>query len=144
MEAILQENAPAIASLEDYSNAQKMMEVDEYFNAPKVKATEDPLKYWMRKATKFPTLARLARRYLSIPASSVYSERLFSEFGNVYDRRRSRLKPDTAKRIVFLHHNLPRFNNAGRKPMLAEKNVPEEDNELAMEELKLEEDEYDD
>jgi hypothetical protein len=63
-------------------------------------------------ATQFPTLAKLARKYLATPASSVYSERLFSEYGNIYEEKRSRLLPQTGEKILFLHHNLHRLNSA--------------------------------
>jgi hypothetical protein len=37
----------------------------------------DPLMWWKRKQHEYPHLARLARRVLAIPASSVTVERLF-------------------------------------------------------------------
>ena len=51
-------------------------------------------------------LARLARRYLSAPPSSVFSERLFSEAGNLYEQKRNRLLPKTVEKLLFLHYNL--------------------------------------
>ncbi len=47
--------------------------------------TLDPLKWWAENAQLFPQLSTLAIRYLSAPASTVYSERLFSEAGNKYE-----------------------------------------------------------
>ena len=51
-------------------------------------------------------LARLARRYLSALPSSVFSERLFSEAGNLYEQKRNRLLPKTVEKLLFLHYNL--------------------------------------
>jgi len=51
-------------------------------------------------------LVRLARRYLSAPPSSVFSERLFSEAGNLYEQKRNRLLPKTGEKLLFLHYNL--------------------------------------
>ena len=64
----------------------------------------------------YPTLALLARKYLAVPASSVYSERLFSEYGNLYEKKRSRIRPAIAEKVLFLHHNWRRAENNGRKP----------------------------
>ena len=47
----------------------------------------------------------LAQKVLGTPASSVYSERLFSEYGNIYESTRSRLLPKTSEKMLFLHHN---------------------------------------
>ena len=65
--------------------------------------------FWreQEKRDRFPTICKLARKLLATPASSVYSKRLFSEFGNVYESKRSRLLPGRAENIVFCHHNLP-------------------------------------
>ncbi len=47
----------------------------------------------------------LAQSYLSIPATSVPAERVFSTAGNVITKKRNRLSPDTAEMIIFLHEN---------------------------------------
>ena len=39
--------------------------------------SDDPLQYWAIKQTVYPDLARLAAKYLALPASSVPVERLF-------------------------------------------------------------------
>ena len=37
----------------------------------------DPLAWWKMHDGQFPTIAKLARKYLAIPASSATSERVF-------------------------------------------------------------------
>ena len=39
----------------------------------------------LRRFSQCPNITKLARRYLATPISSVYSERLFSEMGQVYE-----------------------------------------------------------
>jgi len=39
----------------------------------------NPLLWWKKHATEFPTIARMARDYLAIPATSVSVERVFSK-----------------------------------------------------------------
>ena len=74
-------------------------------------------KMWVsyKKNNVYPTLAALARKYLCVPASSIYSERLFSEYNGLYEKKRSRIKPDCAEQVLFLHHNWERVESNGRK-----------------------------
>ena len=57
---------------------------------------------------EFPNLAKLARKFLATPPSSVYSERAFSELGNIYGDNRTSLTPERGDKLLFLHHNLRR------------------------------------
>lgn len=84
-------------------------EVDRYAVTPTVERCKDPLSFWKEEKSIYPTIAKVVRRYLSCPASSVYSERLFSEAGNVFEEHRARLLPRNGEHLLFLHHNLPRF-----------------------------------
>ena len=63
--------------------------------------------FWRSQRNGLPTLYKMALKHLSIPASSIYSERLFSEFGNLYEKKRSRLLPKNSSKMLFLHHNYP-------------------------------------
>jgi len=51
-------------------------------------------------------VASVARRLLSVPATSVASERLFSKAGDVISKKRNQLAPSKADRIIFLMDNL--------------------------------------
>ena len=50
-------------------------------------------------------MARLAKQYLSIQATEVASERIFSTAGGVLTKLRSQLDPGTVDAIIFLHKN---------------------------------------
>lgn len=49
-----------------------------------------------------PKLATWAKKYLSAAVSSVYSERLFSEAGNIYEKKHKGIFPEnTEERFIF-------------------------------------------
>ena len=50
----------------------------------------------------YPTLARLANKYLAIPASSAASEHVFLAAGNVVTKKRNKLGDDTVDALAFL------------------------------------------
>ena len=70
-----------------------------------ISLNEDPAKWWQLHKSGLPILAQLARKYLSIPATSVPSERLFSNAGNHITAKRIRLAPDLVNKFLFLKRN---------------------------------------
>lgn len=81
-----------------------------YYKLPIIDRDAEPIGWWNDNQNIFPSLSSIARKYLSSSASSVYSERLFSEIGNIYTDNRSRLSSDNAEKLLFIHHNLKRIN----------------------------------
>lgn len=73
---------------------------------PCIDPAEDVLKWWQRHQGQYPTLAKLAQKYLAIPATSAPSERIFSIAGLTLNNRRLSLHPSKVDKLVFLHHNL--------------------------------------
>jgi hypothetical protein len=67
--------------------------------------TADPLKWWKENEARFRTISILARKYLSIPATSAPSERVFSLAGSICNRRRASLSPEHLNALVFLNAN---------------------------------------
>ena len=70
-----------------------------------MKAGNFPFVYWKDKGRQFPTLRSLARVYLSIPATSVPSERVFSLAGRVLTDRRSMLSGKRLEMLVVCKKN---------------------------------------
>uniref|UniRef100_A0A1A8HG22 HAT C-terminal dimerisation domain-containing protein n=1 Tax=Nothobranchius korthausae TaxID=1143690 RepID=A0A1A8HG22_9TELE len=68
-------------------------EMDKYLKASSLPLSEDPLNWWRVHEVTFPLLARLSKRYLCIPGTSVSAERVFSTAGDVVTAKRSTLKP---------------------------------------------------
>ena len=65
----------------------------------------DPLVWWKQHESKYPRLAALARRYLSITSTSVPSERVFSKSGWIINKRRCTLSDESVSLLVFLSCN---------------------------------------
>jgi len=75
----------------------------------KLENEEAVLKWWSTNKDYYPRICCIARKLLSAPASSVYSERLFSEAGNIFEEKRVSLLPKNGEQLLFLHHNIPKF-----------------------------------
>jgi len=58
------------------------------------------LDWWKVNTHRFPVVSRMARRFLTIPATSVSSESTFSTGGRVLDDYRSSLLPAMVERLV--------------------------------------------
>lgn len=62
--------------------------------------------WWKQNGVHIPTLQSLARRYLSIPATSAEPERVWSAAGLLCSSLRSRLSETSIETHLFLHRNL--------------------------------------
>ena len=81
-------------------------EMKSYLGTPRVDSGVSPLEWWRSSGSQlYPKLARLARKYLGLCATSVTSERLFSVAGNIVTSKRTRLTPDNVNKLVFLACN---------------------------------------
>ena len=78
-------------------------EFNRYKNKECIEIDEKPLVWWKMREDQYPLMANLARRYFSIPATSVRSEEIFSVAGNVLCEKRNRLLPENVDKLVFLH-----------------------------------------
>ncbi len=80
-------------------------EINEYLSLPQLPLKTDPFKWWAGNQNRFPILSHLAKKYLSISATSTSSERLFSQAGNTMTAKRTQLKPKFFEKLLFLKKN---------------------------------------
>lgn len=80
-------------------------EVDSFLKDPAPHVDSSPTQWWKGNAARFPRLAKVAQRFLSIPATSVASERVFSAAGLTVNKLRSRLTPEHVDMLLFLNKN---------------------------------------
>lgn len=106
-------------------------EVDSYMELDEVNSDDDPLLWWRNHKELFPVLARLARKYLAIPATSAPVERVWSTAGNVLTKKRARLSDEMLNNVVFLHENFDMCLEAAKEIVEKERQQKEKVKEEA-------------
>ena len=86
-------------------NADKnVCELDHYLQEPVCEEKQtNPMVWWVDNGTRLPKLAKLVRKYLGTPTTSVSSERVFSTVGLTYDHNRCSLLGTNAEKLCFLN-----------------------------------------
>ncbi|GES83895.1 zinc finger BED domain-containing protein 1-like [Rhizophagus clarus] len=110
-------------------------EITTYFLLPVARENKNPLDWWKSKQEIFPVLSIIARKYLGIPATSVASERLFSDAGNHITAKRSLLDPALLGKMVFLKRNMKTMDHINIFPP----DLDVENNDYVEDEHELEE-----
>lgn len=83
--------------------------VRQYLELPLIGRSEDPMLFWNRHQISMPEIYELYKKYSSVPATSVPSERLFSKSGEITNDRRNRTSPKNLDAILFLNSNILKF-----------------------------------
>jgi hypothetical protein len=65
----------------------------------------DPFLWWKNNHSKYPLIAKLARKWLGTVATSVPSERAFSTSGNTVTAKRCSLSLGLVRDVVFISEN---------------------------------------
>ena len=81
-------------------------EVEQYKMFKPSSPDSNPLKWWKLHENQFPLLARVAKKILCVPATSVPSERVFSTAGDIVTASRANLKWYHVDKMIFLKHNM--------------------------------------
>lgn len=66
---------------------------------------DSPLNWWNRNCFRYPNIARVARKWLAVTATSTPSERVFSICGLVDTAKRSQMLGESIEAQVFVHNN---------------------------------------
>lgn len=80
-----------------------MQELQKYYSIPRCNKDTDILQWWRTHASEFPILSLMARDLLSIPATSVPAERLFSRAALTIRKHRNRLNNESARCLLCLN-----------------------------------------
>ena len=81
--------------MEPTKNAYQLAieEVEWFQEEPDLKMKDNSLIWWKMNMSRFKLVGRLAQMYLTVPATSVSSERVFSTAGDIVTAHRANLKP---------------------------------------------------
>jgi hAT family C-terminal dimerisation region len=77
-------------------------EFERYLSAPTASPNTNALEWWRQHVGDYPYLARVARDYLAIPATSVPAERVFSVEADLITKKRGSLHDDTIQECACL------------------------------------------
>jgi len=101
----LQPQQKILSFIPSFNNNSRNDELKTYLMEAQEKI--DVAEYWRSKKEKglYPILTKIAQKYISVPATSVPSEQLFSHVGEIITDRRNRLAPDFVTKLVFLSKN---------------------------------------
>jgi hypothetical protein len=86
-------------------------EIKLYLESLPTSLNSNPLTWWKENSMKFPVLSRVAADYLSILASSVPSERAFSNAGNFVSERRCNLLPESIESLMITRARILALKN---------------------------------
>ncbi len=99
----LKERTAAKAALPDTTE----IDMHNYFGLTCEPRSSDPLDWWTKEGkTRFPQMYKMAVKYLTIPATSVPSERVFSAAGEIISKKRNQIGDDNARMLIVLHGNM--------------------------------------
>ncbi|CAG8471865.1 9784_t:CDS:10 [Gigaspora rosea] len=85
-------------------------QVDQYLMMEMIGPLDNPLQWWADHKNSLPKTASIAQKFLEIPLTSVFCERLFSQYGNVMTKKRTQLSPQTFSKLAFCHTNQDRYD----------------------------------
>lgn len=94
------------AQAQSCSLSDAIIDIRQYLEKPPISNDECPFEYWRGSNLE---LKKLAEAYLSIPATSVPAERIFSKAGIIHNERRNRLKAKRLNELLFLSQNTKYF-----------------------------------
>ena len=80
--------------------------MDRYLMRKTAGRDTDVLEWWKLNSDEYPTLARIARDYLAIPATSASVERVFSGGTHLVTDRRGSLGEETIEALVCLGEDM--------------------------------------
>lgn len=102
-ESIWNYHTRLVQSTPAHDDVSENNELQHYLHQKVVDISEDPLLFWTKHELIYPKLSKVAFNYLCVVATSVSSERLFSNAGIIMEPHRNRLTGSRLGKLVFLN-----------------------------------------
>ena len=88
------------------SATDAVIEMRRYSEEKTIPRDGDPLLWWKMNEPTFPSLSKVAKKYLGVIATSVPAGRIFSKAGQLVCQRRSTIKSINVNMLLFLNKNM--------------------------------------
>ena len=75
-------------------------QLDEYMQEVKVKGC--PGAWWNLNKTKYPAIAKLAKKYLAVQGTSTPAERVMSDMGTILNKKRLAMSDENFRMLMYL------------------------------------------
>jgi hAT family C-terminal dimerisation region len=79
-----------------------VQEIDDFLDCPRTELEQCPLDWWKDNNQYYPYLSCIALEILTIPVSSVASERTVSSLNRIVTNKRGRLSMENVNKLVVL------------------------------------------
>jgi hypothetical protein len=93
---------PACETPIRHTKVSQLEEITRYLAENAEDRAIDPIQWWKLHTHRFPNLARMARDYMSITATSVPSEQLFSRAGDIITKKRNRMLESSCNAVLLV------------------------------------------
>ena len=97
----LDEDSEDEGDTEEQSDSAKN-ELNKYQSEAKLKSSGDPFLWWKARKDQYPLMSCLARKYLSVQATSTAAERVMSQMNIMLDKKRLGMSSEVFEKAMFL------------------------------------------
>ena len=77
-------------------------QLESYLKEIRIKPKECPGAWWKLNKDKYPDIARLARKYLSVQGTSTPAERVMSDMGIILNKKRLSMSDESFRMLMYL------------------------------------------
>ena len=77
-------------------------QLESYMKEVPIKSKECPGAWWRLNQTKYPDIARLARKYLAVQGTSTPAERVMSDMGIILNKKRLAMTDENFRMLMYL------------------------------------------